>query len=45
MKGKLSLHDMSINAKRVTQSAKLEDIKLLYHQSIYTEGGATSSPP
>lgn len=44
-KGKLSLHDMSIKAKRVTQSAKLEDIKLLYHQSIYTEGGATSSPP
>jgi len=34
-KGRLSLHDMSIKAKRVTQSAKVEDLTLLYHQTIY----------
>ena len=36
-KGRLSLHDMSIKAKRVTQSAKVEDLTLLYHQTIYAE--------
>ena len=36
-RGRLSLHDMSIKAKRVTQNAKTEDLKLLYHQSIYAE--------
>jgi len=36
-KGRLSLHDMSIKAKRVTQSAKVEDLMLLYHQTIYAE--------
>lgn len=36
-KGRLSLHDMSINAKRVTQNAKPEDLTLFYHQTIYAE--------
>lgn len=36
-KGKLSLHDMSLKAKRVTQNAKVEDLMLLYHQTIYAE--------
>jgi len=34
-KGRLSLHDMSLDAKRVTQNAKVEDLTLLYHQTIY----------
>ena len=34
-KGRLSLHDMSLNAKRVTQNAKVEDLTLLYRQTIY----------
>jgi hypothetical protein len=36
-KSRLSLHDMSISAKRVTQNAKVEDLTLLYHQTIYAE--------
>ena len=36
-KGRLSLHDMSIKAKRVTQNAKVRDLRLLYHQTIYAE--------
>jgi hypothetical protein len=36
-KGRLSLHDMSLDAKRVTQNAKVEDLRLLYHQTIYAE--------
>lgn len=36
-KGRLSLHDMSLSAKRVTQNAKVEDLKLLYQQTIYAE--------
>jgi hypothetical protein len=33
----LSLHDMSTEAKRVTQNAKVEDLMLFYHQTIYVE--------
>jgi hypothetical protein len=36
-KERLSLHDMSLDAKRVTQNAKVEDLTLLYHQTIYGE--------
>jgi len=36
-KGRLSLHDMSTEAKRVTQKAKVEDLMLFYHQTIYAE--------
>lgn len=36
-RGKLSLHDMSLEAKRVRQDAKREDIQLLYHQTIFAE--------
>lgn len=36
-KGRLSLHDTSLKAKRVTQNAKAEDLTLLYHQTIYAE--------
>ena len=36
-KGRLSLHDMSLSAKRVTQNARVEDLTLLYHQTIYAE--------
>jgi len=35
--GRLSLHDMSLDAKRVTQNAKVADLTLLYHQTIYAE--------
>ena len=31
------LHDMSLDAKRVMQNAKVEDLTLLYHQTIYAE--------
>ena len=36
-KDRLSLHDMSLDAKRVTQNAKVEDLTLLCHQTIYAE--------
>jgi hypothetical protein len=36
-KGRLSLHDMSLDARRVTQNAKVEDLTPLYHQTIYAE--------
>jgi hypothetical protein len=34
--GRLSLHDLSLEAKRVTQRARLEDLSLLYHQAIFS---------
>jgi len=36
-KGRLSLHDMSLDAKRVVRTAKVENLRLLYHQTIYAE--------
>ena len=49
LKGRLSLHDMSLEAKRVTQNAKVEDLKLLFRQRIfgsqYQERSGASSPP
>jgi hypothetical protein len=43
LRGRLSLHDMSLEAKRVTQNAKLEDVRLLYRQSIFSERGRGTS--
>jgi hypothetical protein len=34
--GRLSLHDLSLEARRVTKSARLEDLTLLYHQTIFS---------
>jgi hypothetical protein len=36
-KGRLSLHDMTLEARRVTKSAKVEDLTLLYHQTIFSD--------
>jgi hypothetical protein len=34
--GRLSLHDLSLEAKRVVQSARVEDVTLLYHQTVFS---------
>jgi hypothetical protein len=34
--GRLSLHDLSLEAKRATRRARLEDLSLLYHQAVFS---------
>jgi hypothetical protein len=36
MNGRLSLHDLSLKARRVTQGARVEDVTLLYHQTVFS---------
>lgn len=43
-KGRLSLHDMSLEARRVTQKAKLGDLRLLFRQTIFGEEVSRASP-
>lgn len=44
-RGRLSLHDMSLEAKRVTQNAVTEKLKLLFHQTIFGEEVLKGSRP
>lgn len=35
--GRISLHDMSVDCKRFTQNAKVEDLTFLFRQTIFSE--------
>jgi len=36
-KGRISVHNMSLDRKRISYSAKVEDLKFLFHQTLFTE--------